>query len=160
MNDLIVMAGIAFVIWKLLPGTPQKPATRVINPNGPPVVTPPVVVEPPYVPNPPPVRHTYLPPVVPVGVLTTSITGRVMTAYGTPLRQMQVTLTNLTSGLQRTLMTSSFGEFNFDKEIVGNEYDVTVYSRRYQFADGYIQSLPPDGIDLEFVAATGEGEEE
>lgn len=62
-----------------------------------------------------------------------NVSGRVMTANGSGLRNAIVSITN-SNGVARTVVTSSFGYFNFDDIAAGETYVVSVASKRYNFA--------------------------
>jgi Carboxypeptidase regulatory-like domain len=63
---------------------------------------------------------------------TVSISGRVMTANGSGIRNCLVTLTD-SGGQLRTVNTAAFGYFRFTDVEIGNTYILTVSSKKYQF---------------------------
>ena len=64
---------------------------------------------------------------------TFSISGRVLTPDGLGLRNAVVTLTDA-GGVSRNATTSSFGIYAFESIVSGQNYTITVSSKRYRFA--------------------------
>lgn len=62
-----------------------------------------------------------------------SLSGRLLTAYGQGVAGGRVTLTG-SDGEQRTTTSNSFGHFEFGGLKVGEMYTISVKSRRYRFA--------------------------
>ncbi len=63
---------------------------------------------------------------------TVSVSGRIMTANGLPVRNALVTLTG-TDGRIATVRSSSFGSYRFDQVGVGETYVLSVAAKRYVF---------------------------
>jgi hypothetical protein len=66
-----------------------------------------------------------------------TVSGRVMTADGRTLRGARVTLVN-SSGVARSVMTSSLGYYQFDEVETGDSYVIGVISKRYRFENKLI----------------------
>ncbi len=81
-----------------------------------------------------------------------SIGGRVTTANGQGIRNARLVLVN-GSGAQQTAQTASFGYYRFDDLRAGETYVLTVYSKRYVFAEPTrIISLSDDLTDVNFTS--------
>ena len=78
------------------------------------------------------------------------VSGRVKTAGGAGLKNAKVTLTD-SQGTARTASTGSFGAFRFENIPVGQDYVLTVGSKRYRFSPQTI-SLTADLTGLEISA--------
>lgn len=78
-----------------------------------------------------------------------SISGRVTTPSGLPVRNTKVILTD-SSGAQTFAITSSFGLYSFSNVPSAADYTVNVQSKRYRFAP---RTLTPTGdlTDVNFV---------
>ncbi len=77
------------------------------------------------------------------------VSGRVMTPDGRGLRNAVVNITD-SQGIPRTATTSSFGYYSFTDVEVGENYIVSVASRRYRFAPQLLQVF--DNLtDVNFV---------
>ncbi|MFN2502376.1 MAG: carboxypeptidase regulatory-like domain-containing protein, partial [Pyrinomonadaceae bacterium] len=68
------------------------------------------------------------------------ISGRVQTEDGRGLRNATVTLTD-SSGVSRSVVTSTFGRYTFDDVAAGQTYRISVTSKRYRFAAKMIQPI-------------------
>ena len=80
------------------------------------------------------------------------ISGRVITANGSGIRNVVVILT-APNGTIRSAQTGTFGYFKFEDNEVGGIYVISVYSKRYGFAQPTrILSVQEEIADLEFVA--------
>lgn len=84
-----------------------------------------------------------------------SVSGRVLTAEGMPLKNATVVITN-TNGDSRTALTSSFGYYRFDDVEVGHSYVVSVSSKRYQFEPRII-SVQEEILELDLTAGLASG---
>lgn len=83
-----------------------------------------------------------------------SISGRVLTADGRPIRNATLTVTgnSLTTPLRAT--TGSFGYYSFDGLTVGETYVITVTSKRFTFqVPSRVISLVDNIADADFIAA-------
>jgi hypothetical protein len=78
------------------------------------------------------------------------VSGRVRTSNGAGLKNAKVTLTD-SQGTTRTASTGSFGSFRFENIPVGQDYVLTVGSKRYRFSPQTI-SLTADLTGLEITA--------
>jgi hypothetical protein len=78
------------------------------------------------------------------------VSGRVRTSNGAGLKNAKVTLTD-SQGSVRTASTGSFGSFRFENIPVGQDYVLTVGSKRYRFSPQTI-SLTADLTGLEITA--------
>ncbi len=78
-----------------------------------------------------------------------SITGRVTSPGGQPIRNARVVLTD-SAGAQTVATTSSFGVYTFSNVLGGAAYTAGVLSKRYRFAP---RTLTPNGnlSDIDFV---------
>jgi len=82
-----------------------------------------------------------------------SISGRVMTADGRPIRNATVTITGNSLMEPRTFQTGTFGYYMFDGLQTGETYVVTVNSRRFTFqVPARVISLIDNVADADFVA--------
>ena len=80
------------------------------------------------------------------------ISGRVITANGSGIRNVIVILTN-PNGTLRSTQTGTFGYFKFEDVEVGGTYIISVSSKRYTFGQPTIvRSVQEEIADLEFVA--------
>lgn len=81
-----------------------------------------------------------------------SISGRVMTAGGSGVRNAAVTLIG-PNGTIRSTQTGAFGFFKFENVEVGGTYFISVSGKRYAFNQPTIvRTVQEDVSDLEFVA--------
>jgi photosystem II stability/assembly factor-like uncharacterized protein len=71
-------------------------------------------------------------PAFSAAAIPVSISGRVTTPGGQSLRNATVLLTD-SQGARRTATTSSFGLFTFAEVLTGQDYIITVASKRYRF---------------------------
>ncbi len=94
-----------------------------------------------------------------IGIATAanvSVSGRVLTANGLPLRNANVIVTGSDLTQPRMAITSAFGYFAIDDIPAGETYVVSVYSKRYLFQPR-ILTLNDDLKELEFVAEDDSG---
>lgn len=81
-----------------------------------------------------------------------SISGRVVTAGGRPIRNAIVTLTD-DEGNTRSAQTGSFGNYLFDNVRAGRTYVLTVSAKRYSFSEPVrLLSASEDFTDANFVS--------
>jgi hypothetical protein len=85
----------------------------------------------------------------PMAVATYSISGRVFSPDGMPLRSVYVTLGDQGGGSRITL-TSSFGYYFFDNVTAG-DYTLTVSSKRYNFNPRFL-TVNDNLTDVDFMA--------
>lgn len=94
----------------------------------------------------------------PAVVANVSVTGRVLTPEGQPVRGTQVVMTDAGGGNARVVLTSSFGYFNFDNVVPGASYTFTVSTKRYTFNP---VTVPVNdnitSLDITATGATGRG---
>ncbi|MBK8813075.1 MAG: carboxypeptidase regulatory-like domain-containing protein [Acidobacteria bacterium] len=76
-----------------------------------------------------------------------TVNGRLLTPEGRGLSNAEVRIFNLSTGAIESTRSSSFGHFEFSDLPVGNDYVISVFSRRFQFSDRVI-SLNEDVTDL------------
>jgi hypothetical protein len=82
-----------------------------------------------------------------------SVSGRLMSASGMPLRGVTVTLLDASTGVQRITTTSSFGYFVFDNCTTDDFYVVNLKSRTYTFTPSSRSFTLQDNLaGLDFVA--------
>jgi hypothetical protein len=67
------------------------------------------------------------------GPETAIVGGQVLTSSGQGVRSAVVTITD-SQGIRRSTLTSNLGFYSFDEVVVGQQYVVSVSSRRYRFA--------------------------
>ncbi|MGI8788907.1 MAG: carboxypeptidase-like regulatory domain-containing protein [Pyrinomonadaceae bacterium] len=90
-------------------------------------------------------------PLAPTAASVT-IGGYVRTAGGRGIRNVRVTLT-APSGETQFAATSLFGYYHFDNTSVGETYIISVYAKRYTFAQPtIIRTVLEEVNDLDFVA--------
>ncbi len=93
----------------------------------------------------------YTIPAIPTAA-NASVSGRVLTANGSGIRNAVVTLVDA-SGTVRTARTSTFGYYRFDGVEVGGSYAVNVVARRFSFANPtQIIAVDDNVADLNFTA--------
>lgn len=95
--------------------------------------------------------HAYA--MIPVAAANVSVSGRILTAGGNPIRNAQVTISggNLPSPV--TVYTSSFGYYNFGNLQAGAAYTITVSAGRNTFAQPTQMITPQaDVTDFNFTA--------
>lgn len=81
-----------------------------------------------------------------------SISGRVLTANGQGIRNTLLVLTD-NSGASRYAQTGMFGYFRFEDVAVGETYILTVYAKRFRFAQpSQVITLTDDSTDVNFIA--------
>ena len=78
-----------------------------------------------------------------------SISGKVFTSTGLALRNAKVVLTD-SSNVQRSSLTSSFGVYNFSAIPTGQDYTLTVQSKRYRFSPKLV-SLTGELTNVDFI---------
>jgi hypothetical protein len=94
---------------------------------------------------------SYSPPLAPTAS-NVSISGRVLSANGQGIRDARLVLTN-SAGEARYAQTGSFGYFRFMDVPVGETYVLTVYARRFTFAEpSRIIALHDDLTDMNFTS--------
>jgi hypothetical protein len=82
-----------------------------------------------------------------------SISGRVITADGTAIRNAEMVLTGNSLETPLRVTTSSFGYFTFDGLEIGETYVLTVNSRRFTFqAPSRVISLTDNATGMDFIA--------
>ena len=79
------------------------------------------------------------------------ITGRILTADGSGIAKVSVTMTN-SSGLLRTALSSSFGYFSFDDVPVGDVYILSVSVKQFQFSENVRVIFVMQDTDINFIA--------
>ncbi|MBS1796542.1 MAG: carboxypeptidase regulatory-like domain-containing protein [Acidobacteria bacterium] len=81
-----------------------------------------------------------------------SISGRVVTADGSGIRSVVLTLTD-SSGAVRVVRTGTFGNYHFDNVAAGESYVLTIKSRKYVFSSATrIISVTDNLGDVDFTA--------
>ncbi len=89
---------------------------------------------------------------VPTAALAT-LSGKITDNYGVNVKDVSVTITNLTSGESHYTRTNSFGFYRFEEMPVGESYVVSVRSKRYAFvSDSMIITLMEDFAKANFTA--------
>jgi hypothetical protein len=82
-----------------------------------------------------------------------SITGRVTTAEGLGIRNVEMVLTGNALAEPLRVTTGSFGYYTFDGLAVGETYVLTVNSRRYTFqVPSRVITLTDNAVDIDFTA--------
>lgn len=82
-----------------------------------------------------------------------SISGRVVTSYGTGISKASMTVVNAATGEASTAMTNPFGYYTIDNLKVGEFYLLYVVHKRYAFAEeSRAISLNDSIADIDFVA--------
>ena len=82
-----------------------------------------------------------------------SVGGQVLTADGAGIRNVNLTLTNLSTGEIRTALSSAFGYYKFEDIRVGQLYLVSVRSKRYSFEpDSRVINLVDELTDVDFTS--------
>ena len=85
-----------------------------------------------------------------------SVSGTVMGWNGVGLSRTAVTLTDIGTGISRTVLTNSFGAFRFDEVETGHFHVITAVHPRYQFrVPSYSFTVNEDVVGLTFVAGPG-----
>jgi len=83
---------------------------------------------------------------------TAVVGGRILTASGAGIRNVQVTIT-FPSGEIRTAVSTTFGYYRFADIPTGNLYVVTVAAKKYTFAqNSQIRDVQDDLQDVDFIA--------
>ena len=84
---------------------------------------------------------------------TAVVSGRVVDIYGGYAPNVIVSIMNLSTGVARSTRTNSFGIYQFAELPVGENYMITVSSRRYTFAfDSRTVTVMDDLTDQDFTA--------
>lgn len=78
------------------------------------------------------------------------IGGRLLTAYGQPVSNTRVTITDM-SGQSRSTLSSSLGYYRFDNVTVGQTYMVSVKTRRFRFQPMAV-SVSDELTELDLIA--------
>jgi hypothetical protein len=79
------------------------------------------------------------------------VSGRVMTAQGRGIKNVQITLID-SNGNQRTATTTSFGYYHFDDVTAGETVTLSAKARRFKFAQSSIVRTMNESIsDADFV---------
>jgi hypothetical protein len=82
-----------------------------------------------------------------------SLGGRILAAEGNGIRNVSVTLTNLSTGEIRTALSSSIGYYRFDDVPSAQFYSVTVRSKRFSFdPDTRVINVVDELTDVDFTA--------
>lgn len=79
-----------------------------------------------------------------------TVSGRVLTAAGRPVRNARVTLTGA-DGRTQIALTGAFGYYGFDSVPAGETYVIAAHSKRHSFAPRAV-SINEAREDLDFVA--------
>lgn len=83
---------------------------------------------------------------------TVSVAGRILTSAGMGIRNVVVTITNM-SGQSRTTISSSFGYYRFNDIEVGDIYIITVSSKRFRFSlQTRVVAVNEELFELDFIA--------
>ena len=83
-----------------------------------------------------------------------SVSGRVLTIDGRPIRNVTVSVTGNSLSEPRVVQTGSFGYYTFDDLRVGETYVITVQGRRYFFqTPSRVINLTDNIADLDFIAS-------
>ena len=90
------------------------------------------------------------PSALPPTAANVSVGGQISTAYGMPVRNASISLTNST-GEVRTARTNPFGFYRFDGITVGEIYTVTIQAKSYTF-DPQVVYVADELRDLNFTA--------
>jgi uncharacterized repeat protein (TIGR01451 family) len=81
-----------------------------------------------------------------------SISGRVVTASGRGIRNVQITMID-SQGTERTTQTTAFGYYCFDNVEAGETITLSVKARRFKFAQSSIVRTTNDSVtDADFVS--------
>ena len=83
-----------------------------------------------------------------------SISGRVLTATGQPIRNALVTIRDQL-GTTRTTVTSTFGNYSFDNVAAGQTYTLNASAKRNRFQPKTLQ-IADNVADLDLVANPAE----
>lgn len=78
--------------------------------------------------------------------------GRILTAYGAGIRNVQITIT-FPTGEIRSTVSSTFGYYSFAEIPVGGTYLITVSAKKYAFSQAsQIRQVLDDLRDVDFIA--------
>jgi hypothetical protein len=84
---------------------------------------------------------------------TIAVSGHVVTASGSGIRSVQVTLTDA-SGASRTVLTGSFGYYRFDQITAGQTVILSVQAKRFAFAQPIlVLNVAEELSEIDFIAA-------
>jgi len=82
--------------------------------------------------------------------------GRILTADGAGIRNVQITIT-CPSGEIRTSVSTTFGYYRFAEIPVGGIYVITVVAKKYTFSQGtQVRTVQDDLQDVDFIADASE----
>lgn len=82
-----------------------------------------------------------------------SISGRTLTAQGGGIRNVLITLTEISSGAIRSVRSSDFGYFRFENVPTGETYILTLHSKNFVFLpNSRVLMLFDDLTDVNFTA--------
>jgi hypothetical protein len=91
------------------------------------------------------------PPISPTAA-TVSVSGRIVTADGRGIRMVKVTMFR-SDGTSQTALSSSFGYYNFDDVLAGQNIVITASAKRYAFQQPTVIVYVGDNLsDINFVA--------
>jgi len=80
------------------------------------------------------------------------VSGRVLTANGAGIRNVQITIT-FPSGAIRTTTSATFGYYRFSEIPVGATYVISVAAKKYTFApSSQVKQVQDDLQDVDFIA--------
>jgi hypothetical protein len=86
-----------------------------------------------------------------------SVSGRVLTASGKGIRNVQITLTD-SSGNTRTAISTTSGYYRFDNVTAGGTYIITAKGKRYEFNQpAQVINVTEDIVDINFTAIVSRG---
>jgi hypothetical protein len=81
-----------------------------------------------------------------------TISGKILTSQGRGIKNVQVSITNLQTGETRNTITTSFGNYTFEDLPSGNNYLISVNSKRYIFStNNQTVNLTENLSDVNFV---------
>lgn len=80
-----------------------------------------------------------------------TVSGRVLSPSGAPLRNVRVIITPLPTGAERSVITNSAGYYSFENVPTGIEYRINVLSRRYKLS-AKVRMINADLASLDFAA--------
>lgn len=88
-----------------------------------------------------------------LGIAPVSVSGRVLTAGGAPIRNAVMTLSGGNLTVPRVIQTGNFGTYIFDDLRAGETYTLRIGAKRYRFPQLSWEISPQGNItDLDFVA--------
>ena len=81
-----------------------------------------------------------------------AVSGRVRNASGNGIRNVSIRMVSA-NGETRTTISSAFGSYKFDNIPIGENYVLTVTSKKYSFRQpSIVRTITEDIIDLDFIA--------